>query len=148
MNSYTFLILNLVLAFYNIGIIWTMELDVFRSWRTLDENSFYSARGTHWKWLPYFVFIPVGLALIGSIGLLWFHPNNSPLWMIWSSFSCQVLAHILTFLFWGRWQAQIYFKKLKPTDPVIEKLIKTHWIRTALMTIFGFILLSWILKIS
>ena len=33
MNTTTFLVLNLALAFYNVGTIWAHEVDIFRSWK-------------------------------------------------------------------------------------------------------------------
>lgn len=36
MTKEIFLLLNLVLAFYNVGTIWAMEIDIFRNWKVLD----------------------------------------------------------------------------------------------------------------
>jgi hypothetical protein len=68
----------LALAFYNTGTIWAMEIDIFRSWRLLDRQSFSIVREQHWKKIPYWIFIPVGVALVCSIALIWYHPKGSP----------------------------------------------------------------------
>jgi hypothetical protein len=70
MPKEVFLLMNLVLAFYNVGTIWAHEVDIFRSGKLLDPKTFTAVQGVHWKKLPCWIFIPVGLALIGSIGLL------------------------------------------------------------------------------
>lgn len=61
-----FLLANMALAFYNTGTIWAMEVDIFRSWKLMDGESFDAVRKAHWKKLPYWIFTPVGVALGGS----------------------------------------------------------------------------------
>ena len=70
MNPATFLLLNLALAFYNVGTIWAHEVDIFRSWKLVDANSFARVQGAHWRKLPYWIFLPVGLAFGGAIALI------------------------------------------------------------------------------
>jgi hypothetical protein len=38
-----FLLLNLALAFYNVGTIWAHEIDIFRSWKLLEHGSLFNA---------------------------------------------------------------------------------------------------------
>jgi hypothetical protein len=135
-----FLLAILALAFYGIGTIWVIELDVFRTWKMLDKPTFDRVRSAHWKKLPYFVFIPVGILFIGSIVLLFVHPDNSPVALIWGAFLSQAVSHLLTGLFWGRWQAKIASNNIGPADPLLDKIIRTHWVRTALVNINGIIL--------
>lgn len=65
-----FLLANLALSFYLVGIIWATEVDIFRSWQLIDSKDFHTVQGAHWSKLPYWIFTPLGLALIGSIGLI------------------------------------------------------------------------------
>jgi len=85
MNGNLLLLLNLALAFYLVGAIWAIEVDIFRSWRLVDPKDFPTIQSVHWHELPYWVFIPLGLALMGSIVLIWCHPNASPSWAIWET---------------------------------------------------------------
>lgn len=78
--------MNLVLAFYNVGTIWAHEVDIFRTWKLLDSKTFAAVQSVHWKKLPYWVFIPVGLSLIGAVALLWYHPSKIPVWEILLAF--------------------------------------------------------------
>ena len=48
-----FLVLNLALAFYNLGTIWAHEIDIFRSWRLVGVESFHTMQSVHWRKLPY-----------------------------------------------------------------------------------------------
>ncbi len=141
MTKQVFLLLNLVLAFYNIGTIWAMEVDIFRSWRHLDPKTFKLVQTIHWKKLPYWIFFPVILAFVGSIFLFWHHPDNIPIWEIWTVFLIQLISHILTAIFWGQWQAKLSKDELGGASPYLDKILRTHWIRTFLINAYGLMLL-------
>lgn len=148
MSAETYLLLNLALAFYLVGAIWAHEVDIFRTWTLVDAKDFRRVQAVHWKKLPYWVFAPLGLALAGSAGLVVFHPEGSPGWAIWGSLGAQVVSHILTALFWGRWQGKLSRDERGPASPWLKKFLATHWIRTGLITAYGGILLAWAVKVS
>ncbi|MBV8842791.1 MAG: hypothetical protein JO307_08270 [Bryobacterales bacterium] len=145
MNPAIFLLLNLVLAFYNVGTIWAHEVDIFRSWNLVPRDAFHRVQAVHWGKLPYWVLLPVGLALAGSISLIWYRPANSPVW-VWCGLAFQVASHALTALLWGRWQAKLSKDPLGPTSPYLRKILSTHWIRTMLINAYGFTLLIWAIE--
>ena len=144
----TFLLANLALAFYNIGTIWAHEVDIFRSWRLVDPKDFPEIQRAHWRKLPYWIFAPVAFALAGNIALIWYHPAGSPTWAIWTSLLCQSLSIVLTALFWGRWQAALSRDRLGPSSPYLTNILKTHWVRTLLITAYGAILLFWAVSVA
>jgi hypothetical protein len=143
-----FLLLNLALAFYNVGTIWAHEIDIFRSWKLLEHGSFHEVQRVHWRKLVYWIFIPVGLALIGGIALVWYHPVHSPAWAIWGALLCQVLALALTAIFWGRWQAKLSRDSSGSRSPYLAKILKTHWLRTLLVNAYAAILLAWTIIVT
>jgi len=67
MSSKVFLVLNLALSFYPVGAIWAVEVDLFRSWKLIDPKNFPKFQSVHWRKLPFWIFIPLALALTGSI---------------------------------------------------------------------------------
>jgi hypothetical protein len=142
-NGNVFLLINLALAFYLVGAIWAIEVDIFRSWAIVGPKEFRAVQSAHWHKLPYWVFAPLGLALIGSIVLIWYHPENSPHWAIWGNLICQVASHLLTAIYWGRWQAQLSMDERGPASPYLAKILATHWIRTLLFNAYGLIMLAW-----
>jgi hypothetical protein len=146
-NPNVFLLLNLALGFYNVGTIWAHEIDIFRSWKLLDPKDFHEVQRVHWRKLPYWIFAPIGLSLLGSIALIWYHPSNSPLWSIAGVFVCQVLSIVLTAMYWGRWQTQLAQDPLGPKGPHLAKILKTHWVRTLLINAYAVILLVWAIKV-
>lgn len=148
MSANAFLLLNLALAFYLVGAIWAHEVDIFRTWRLVDAKDFRAIQAAHWKRLPYWVFAPLGLALAGSVSLVFFHPGGSPVWAPWGSLGCQLLSHGLTAGFWGRWQAQLSRDARGPASPYLKKFLATHWIRTLLISAYGVILLLWAMEVG
>ena len=146
MNGKLLLLLNLALSFYLVGAIWAVEIDIFRSWKLIDPRDFRTVQSVHWRKLPYWVFAPLALALLGSISLVWSHPKMSPPWAVWGNLGAQVAAHLLTAFFWGPWQAQLSKDALGPASPYLLKILATHWIRTLLINAYAFILLAWTIR--
>jgi len=146
MNASVFLLLNVALAFYGVGAIWAHEVDIFRSWKLLDADTFHRVQTVHWRKLRYWVLTPVAVTLAGSIALIWYHPAGSPAWAIWGGLACQLTAHPLTAAFWGPWQAKLSKDDRGATSPYLSKILSTHWIRTLLMSAYGVILLAWAIR--
>lgn len=143
MNRGAFLLVNLGLAFYVIGAIWAHEVDIFRSWKLLDPAAFQRVQQAHWRKLPYWVFAPVALTFAGSIALLWFPPVGTPPWIPWAAFACQLAAHTLTAFLWGPWQAKLSRDPAGAAGVYLQRILATHWIRTLLINLYGFLLLGW-----
>jgi|SRR5882724_7793310 len=141
MSKETFLVLNLALAFYNVGTIWAHEVDIFRSWKLLDPNTFHSTQLIHWRKIPFWIFIPLGISFVGSIVLFWYRPDNIPVLETWIAFGLQFLSHFLTAIFWGQWQAKLAKDKSGGASQYLDKILKTHWIRTLLINAYGLMLL-------
>ena len=148
MNPNVFFLLNLALAFYNVGTIWAHEVDIFRSWKLVNGEDFARVQRVHWRKLPYWIFLPVGLALAGSIALIWYHPGDSPVWAMWGALSCLIAVYALTGLLWGRWQAKLSEDPLGSASRYLDKILSTHWIRTALISGYALILLPWVMEKS
>src|SRR5215469_264070 len=119
MTPRLFLVLNLALAFYNVGTIWAHEIDIFRSWKLVGEGEFHEVQRAHFRKLPYWIFAPVGIAFLGSIALLWYHPEGSPMRIAWMALFCQFLSMVLTALYWGRWQAKLAQNPHGPKSPYL-----------------------------
>ncbi len=148
MNKETFLVLNLAIAFYNVGTIWAHEIDIFRTWKLIsDPKIFHTVQETHWSKLPYWVFIPVGVALLGSLTLFWYHPDKISTWEIGFAFGSQLVSLILTAIFWGQWQARLSKDENGNASVYLQKILRTHWIRTALINIYGLMLLYMVVQV-
>jgi len=103
----------------------------------------------HWRKLPYWVLAPVGLAFVGALALIWYHPAGSPAWAIIGTVACQACSLFLTALFWGRWQAALSKDERGSQSPYLDRILSTHWIRTTLINASAAFLLAWmILELS
>jgi hypothetical protein len=147
MNPNIFLLLNLALAFYLVGAIWAHEIDIFRTWKLLAASDFVMVQSVHWRKLPYWIFTPLGFSILGSIALIWYHPQNSPGWAIWGNLLCQLASHLLTAIYWGRWQAKLSEDARGPASPYLAKILATHWVRTLLINAYGLLLLGWAIHV-
>lgn len=147
MSANTFLLLNLALAFYGVGAIWAHEVDIFRSWKLLDPETFHRVQTVHWRKLPYWVLFPVALTFIGAVALIYYHPAGSPVAAIWGALGCVIASDLLTAFLWGPWQAKLSKDDRGGASPYLEKILSTHWIRTLLITGYGVILLVWTVRV-
>lgn len=118
------LLANLALSFYLVGCIWAHEVDIFRSWKLLDLEAFRRALTPHWHKLPYWIFAPLGLALLGSLGLVWRHPTSSPAWAKWGNLGFLLLSFLLTAFMWGRWQASLSVDPLGSRSPTSKRFCR------------------------
>ena len=141
MTQESLLLIVAALGWYNVGTIWAHELDIFRSWRLLTPDLFPVVQAAHWRKLPYWVLFPVALALAGSLFLVWYHPARAPQWALNVNALCQGASALLTGLFWARWQAALSRDRLGPRSPYLSRILKTHWIRTGLITLGGVLLM-------
>jgi len=142
MTPSLFLLLNIALAFYNVGTIWAHEADIFRSWRLVDPQTFRRIQAIHWRKLPYWIFAPAGFAFLGSLMLLWYHPSGTPLGLVEGAFACILTSHVLTALLWGRWQAKLSQDERGGASPYLTRILSTHWIRTGLINAYALMLLG------
>jgi hypothetical protein len=117
------------------------------TWKLVSAADFHRIQRTHWRKLPYWIFAPFALALIGSIGLIWYHPAGSPDWAIVGNLGCLAASTVLTAIFWGRWQAKLSQDSAGPKSIYLAKILKTHWVRTALINAYAFILLVWVIQL-
>jgi hypothetical protein len=142
-----FLLANMALAFYLVGAIWAHEVDIFRSWKLVDVKNFHPVQRAHWRKLPYWIFAPLGLAFVGSVGLVWFHPNGSPSWAIEGNLALLTSSFLLTAIFWGRWQAKLSKDGAGPQSIYLARILRTHWVRTALISAYALVILAWAMSL-
>jgi hypothetical protein len=136
MNSNVLLLVVLVLSFYGAGLIWSVQLIVFRSWQLLgNADELHKVQADYWRKLPWFVFAPVGILFILTIVLLRQPPPFTPEALVWASFWLQLLSHSMTVLMWARWERRIIVERHPPDSLLLARLVATHWIRTALITL-------------
>lgn len=128
------------------GAIWAHEIDIFRSWRLISREDFVRIQTAHWRKLPYWIFTPLGLALLGSAGVdLVSSPDFAWLGDLGKSErSTHIPFSDRDFL--GKWQSQLSKDERGPESSYLTKILSTHWIRTLLINAYGGILLAWAIR--
>jgi hypothetical protein len=132
------LLANLALAFNNIGLIWLIQISVYPLWFLVPPAAW---PAYHWAWFVSIwsvIFIPATISFVLTVLTLWWRPAGVPRWAIWLVVGLQAIEHLLTLLFWAPLQA-----KIGPPHFTSELnlLLTTHWLRVALVTAHGFLIL-------
>jgi len=131
------LICTLALAWYHVGIIWLVQVIAWPLFAHVGRNEFEGYHLAWWRGIRYVIFVPSALILAGIILLLRFPPAGVPMATLWTSLGLYVLIYVLTAAWWGPQQA-----KLKdPTSTRLKLILRTHWVRTALVSGLGLSLL-------
>lgn len=136
------LLLTLALSFYNVGIIWVMQVHIYPLFGLVGEEEWVPYHTVHWHRIWGVVFVPAGLTLLGAILLLFFRPEAVPTWSLWLGLGVQVVLYALTAMVWAPMQVRLS-KGNKLHPEVYETLLRTHWGRVALITVYA-MLMFWI----
>jgi hypothetical protein len=132
------LILTLIFAWYHVGIVWLVQVVSWPIFVYVGPNEFEAYHLAWWRGIRYVIFVPSGLTLVGTILLLRFTPSGVPHGILWAALGLYVLTYLLTAVWWGPQQM-----KLKdPHAPQFGVILKTHWVRTTLVSGYAAILLA------
>jgi hypothetical protein len=154
---YYLVFINVIVSFYNLAVIWLMQLDVFYSWRYIPSEVFEvfevfgKMQGEHFWSLFVTVFPQAIVALVLSFLLIQYRHPVISLKCLWLGALLQILIWLLSAVFWGRWQGQIAIPlhsvvthSLGPANfELYQTLMKTHWLRVLLIPAY-WILAVWI----
>lgn len=140
------LLIALVVGFYNVGIIWLMQVHVYPLFGLVGEDEWVSYHTAHWHRIWGVVFVPAGLTLLGAVLLVFFRPAGVPGWSLWLGLGVQVLLYALTAVLWAPMQVRLG-KRGGSRNAVYRRLLRTHWIRVALITLYALLLLWMVARI-
>jgi hypothetical protein len=136
------LLLTLAASSYDVGTIWMVQIG-YRLWPYVAPADFDTYHLNWWLKIIPVIFPVAGLALAGSLGLIWWRPEGVDAASVWTNVALQLVTGALTGAFWARWQAQTHFAKLADgsLDPMYARIMNTHWLRVALITAQGVVAL-------
>jgi len=134
------LLLTLALSFYNVGIIWLMQVHVYPLFKLVGEDEWTAYHTAHWHRIWGVVFVPAGLTLLGTILLMFFRPEGVSGWSFWLGLGIQVVLYALTAVVWAPMQVRLSEGgRFHPR--VHETLLRTHWGRVVLITLYALLVL-------
>lgn len=134
------LIINSFCTFALFGLIWTIQLVHYPSFRFVDETKFVEFEKFHSQKITYIVLPLMIVELITSAYLVYLNPLHAVLHF---NLLCVLIVWTTTFLFSVPCHNQLMNGK---DQKVINSLVKTNWPRTVFWTFKTLILLSLILN--
>lgn len=122
-----------LLTVWNAALIWMTQVMCYPLWPLVGSASFHGYHLTWW-YSVWWTFIPAGLALVGSVLLLFQRPRYFPQWAAFGAVAAQLVTLIATLVFWAPLQAS-----LSTTNGLdlagFHTLMWTHWFRVVLIWI-------------
>jgi hypothetical protein len=120
-----------ILAIWNAALIWMTQVLCYPLWPMVGPAQFHDYHLAWWHSV-WWTFVPAGLALIGSIILLFRRPEYFPRWAARLAAGAQIVTLAATLAFWAPLQASLstsYGLDLAG----FHTLLWTHWFRVALI---------------
>jgi hypothetical protein len=133
------------LVFYGMGASFVESFVNYPTWRLIGANEF---RAYHHALSPLvigYMVIPMILATILTILLLWFRPAPLPRWAIWLSVVLQLIIWVSTLAIQLPIQKQLARDGL--SLPLIERLIFTNWWLRKVPQIINALLFLWLMSL-
>jgi hypothetical protein len=137
------LFFNLIVTAMLTGLIWTIQLVHYPSFRFIRENDFSEFEKFHCHSVSFIVAPLMLMELVLASLLLNFHLDSEFFAVVLITFSLVLLVWLSTLIF----QMPYHNKLAKGYDPLVQKLlVKSNWIRTIAWSI-RLILLIWLILI-
>ena len=132
------LISTVAFAWYHVGFVWLVQVVCWPLFGSVGQNEFDAYHRAWWRGIRYILFVPSGLTFVGAILLMRWTPGGVPRWILWTALAQYILTYVLTAIWWGPQQAEL----TRTDTPRFKLIVKTHWVRTALVTGYGVFMLA------
>lgn len=138
-------LISFALVFYGLGASFVESFVNYPTWRLVGANEF---RAYHQALSPLvigYMVIPLILATLLTILLLWFRPTPIPRWAIWLAVVLQLIPWVSTVAIQVPIQVQLSRDGL--SLPLIEQLIFTNWWLRKVPQIINASLFLWLMSL-
>jgi len=160
------LIFNLALAMIGLGQVWLVQLSSYPLWAHVGTQEFreYHIAWWHSIWLP--IFVPAGLAILCTIGLLWYRPHMVSRTSVWICIWLLIATYGLTWIWWAplmalqgaspreagdvfSWSPWLRYAGIDnlTRDQWFRLLLGTHWLRVGLVSAYALCLFGMTLHV-
>ena len=133
------LLVCLFFTLYNVGMIWTLQLNHYPLYARVGRGDFREYIAAHNKLLLLPIVLPGLIAFASSLLLIWWLPAEIPDWSVWLPISLNVAIVASTVLVQG--PAHNALARDGYSESVVRKIITTNWARTVAWTANGLVLL-------
>lgn len=140
MMEKSLLAVALAAAFYHAGVDVVIDRETYKSWQLLSHPDFRRVRSHYERNLFVFFFLP-GIVQIVCLVSLILTAGMEINYLHFVSLTLIFLNYFLSALLWAKWQKQVSSEDLPPDHPLVNKIIRTNWIRTFIVILNGAVLL-------
>ena len=143
-SSWLFLI-TFALVFYGMGASFVESFVNYPTWRLIGANEFRAYHQALGPLIIGYMVIPMVIATLLTVLLLWFRPAPLPRWAIW-------LAVVLQLIIWGATAAiqlpiQMQLSRNGLSLPLLDQLVFTNWWLRKVPQIINAFLFLWLMSL-
>jgi hypothetical protein len=133
------------LVFYGMGASFVESFVNYPTWRLIGANEFRAYHQTLGPLIIGYMVIPMLIATLLTVLLLWFRPAPLPRWGIWLAVVLQLIIWVSTAAIQFPIQGQLSRDGL--SLPLIERLIFTNWWLRKVPQIINALLFLWLMSL-
>jgi hypothetical protein len=138
-------LISFALVFYGMGASFVESFVNYPTWRLIGANEFRAYHQTLGPLVIGYMVIPMLIATLFTILLLWFKPIPIPRWAICLAVALQLIIWISTFSIQVPIQVELSRNGL--SLPLIERLIFTNWWLRKVPQIINALLFIWMMSL-
>jgi hypothetical protein len=138
-------LISFALVFYGMGASFVESFVNYPTWRLIGANEFRAYHQALGPLVIGYMVIPMFIATLMTILLLWFKPAPIPLWAIWLAVVLQLIIWVSTVAIQLPIQVQLSRDGL--SLPLIEQLIFTNWWLRKVPQIINTFLFLWMMSL-
>ena len=138
------LLICLVSTCYFVGLIWTIQLVQYPLFAAVGRESFLAYHAEHSQRIVFALGLPFLLSIASAFLLFWLHPISAPFWAILLNLLLACSVWVLTALIHVPLHRSL---GAGYSAAIIQRLMSTNWLRTAVWTAQGLLLL-WMLAVA
>lgn len=132
-------LLHLTATLYMVGVIWFVQLVHYPLFARVGTSEFAAYERAHARRTGWVVAPPMLAELVTAVLLLWVRPAGVPLWAAGAGLALVVVNWVST------WAVQIpcHDRLTRGFDAVVHRrLVTTNWLRTAVWSLRGLLVLG------
>ncbi len=138
-------LISFALVFYGMGAAFVESFVNYPTWHLIGANEFRAYHQAMGPLVIRYMVIPMLIATLLTILLLWFRPAPVPRWAIWLAVVLQLVTWVSTIAIQLPIQGQLSRDGLSP--PLIERLILTSWWLRRVPHIINAFLFLWLMSL-
>ena len=136
------LVVQVGATWFMVGLIWMVQIVHYPLFRAIPADSFKTYEASHTSTIGRLLILPAGIEVVSAAALVWYRPDEVPLWMVMLSGALLAAIWVVTALV----QAPLHRRLLDGYDrTTVDRLVRTNWFRTGAWTLRGVVVAAMLL---